>query len=175
MVPAVPIRLATPEDAEGIASIYAPVVRDTAISFEIEPPTADEMRERLAAAGDRYPWIVDEVDGKLRGFANASPHKQRAAYRWCVEVSVYVAASYQRQGVARQLYRNLFDRLRDLGFVNVYAGIALPNPASVAMHAALGFDSVGVYRKVGFKLGAWHDVGWWGLRLREVDDPTADA
>ncbi|MCA8941659.1 MAG: N-acetyltransferase [Planctomycetes bacterium] len=168
------IRLATPADAEDIVAIYGPVVRDTPISFEFEPPTVEQIQQRITESGERYPWIVDEVDGDLRGYAHASPHRHRAAYQWCAEVSVYVSSSYQRQGVARKLYRDLCGRLRDQGFVNVYAGIALPNPASVAMHAALGFESVGVYRRVGFKLGKWHDVGWWGLRLRETDDPTAD-
>jgi L-amino acid N-acyltransferase YncA len=171
------IRLAGPDDAAGVQAIYAPVVRDTAVSFEAEPPTVEEMRQRITHTLERLPWVVCEHRGELLGYAYASPHRARAAYQWSVDVSVYVHTQARRSGVGRGLYRSLFPLLALQGFYNAYAGITLPNPASVGLHESLGFQPVGVYRAVGYKLGAWHDVGWWQLPLRErttPPDPPAD-
>src|SRR3712207_5676700 len=166
------IRLATERDAEEIASIYAPNVTDTIISFESEPPTADEMCLRIEGTLERYPWLVCERRGRVLGYAYAGAHGSRAAYRWSVDVSVYVRAGAQRMGVGRALYTSLFAALTLQGFYNAYAGATLPNPASVGLHEAVGFRPVGVYRGVGYKMGAWHDVRWWELSLRErVIDP----
>ncbi len=167
------IRLATERDAEQIADIYAPNVTDTIISFEFEPPTADEMRRRIELTLQRYPWLVCERhDGRLLGYAYAGAHGSRAAYQWSVDVSVYVHEEARRKGVGRALYASLFAALTLQGFYNAYAGATLPNPASVGLHEAVGFRPVGVYRGVGYKLGAWHDVVWWHLPLRErVEDP----
>jgi phosphinothricin acetyltransferase len=170
------IRLAAPNDAAGVQAIYAPVVRDTAVSFEAEPPTVEEIRQRIVHTLERLPWVVCEHRGELRGYAYASPHRARAAYQWSVDVSVYVHAQARRSGVGRGLYRSLFPLLALQGFYNAYAGITLPNPASVGLHESLGFQPVGVYRAVGYKLGDWHDVGWWQLPLRECTtspDPPA--
>ena len=164
---AIRIRTAQERDAAMIAAVYAPYVRDTVISFETEPPTAEEMSRRLAAIGARYPWLVAEQDGRVLGYAYAGEHRSRAAYRWDVDVAVYLAAEAHRRGIGRRLYGALFEVLRRLGHVNAYAGIALPNAASVSLHQALGFLPVGIYRQVGYKHGAWHDVGWWGLGLQQ--------
>jgi L-amino acid N-acyltransferase YncA len=162
------IRLATPADAPGIAAIYAPFVERTATSFEMEPPSAAEMAGRLRAGLAHAPWLVEaSAGGDVLGYAYASRHRDRAAYRWSVDTSVYVAEAARRKGIARALYQALFALLRAQGFYTAHAGISLPNPASVGFHEALGFRPVGVYRAVGFKLGAWHDVGWWQLPLRE--------
>ena len=160
------IREAQARDAAMIAAVYAPYVRDTVISFETEPPTAEEMSRRLAAIGARYPWLVAEQGGHVLGYAYAGEHRSRAAYRWDVDVAVYLAAEAHRRGIGRRLYGALFEVLRRLGHVNAYAGITLPNAASVSLHEALGFLPVGIYRQVGYKHGAWHDVGWWGLGLQ---------
>jgi L-amino acid N-acyltransferase YncA len=171
------IRLATPHDAPGVQAIYAPVVRETAISFEWEPPTVDDMGKRIGEVVERMPWLVCEHRGDVLGYAYASPHRVRAAYQWSVDVSVYIQAQARRAGVGRGLYRSLFALLVLQGFYQAYAGITLPNPASVGLHESLGFQPVGVYRAVGYKLGAWHDVGWWQLtlqaRVTPPDPPVA--
>jgi L-amino acid N-acyltransferase YncA len=155
------IRLATPADAPAVRAIYAPIVADTVISFELEPPTDSEMAERIRKTLPAYPWLVLERDGQILGYAYAGTHRARPAYRWSVDVSVYVAEAGRRQGIGRRLYERLFVLLQRQGYQAAFAGIALPNPASVALHEAVGFTALGVYRDVGFKLGSWHDVGWW--------------
>src|SRR5918996_222132 len=140
------IRLATERDAEEIASIYAPNVTDTIISFELEPPTADEMRLRIEATLERCPWLVCEREGRVLGYAYADAHGSRAAYRWSVDVSVYVHEDARRMGLGRALYTSLFAALDLQGFYNAYAGATLPNPASVGLHEAVGFRPVGVCR-----------------------------
>ena len=167
------IRLATANDAEQIQAIYAPNVLYTAISFELEPPTVDALRQRIVQTVQHWPWLVCEDHGEALGYAYASEHRPRPAYQWSVEVSVYVQAQVHRVGVGRALYSTLFKLLTLHGFYNAYAGITLPNPGSVGLHEAVGFRPIGVYRAVGYKLGAWHDVGWWGLSLRSSQDaPT---
>jgi L-amino acid N-acyltransferase YncA len=161
------IRVATPADVAAILAIYAPVVTDTAISFELEPPSPGEMRERILSTLPRYPWLVFDRDpGGVIGYAYAGEYRTRAAYQWSVEVSVYVAAHVRRQGVGRALYAELLAILANLGHFSAYAGITLPNPASVALHEAMGFSYLGAYHNVGFKLGRWHDVGWWERAIR---------
>jgi len=160
------IRLATEADAEGIVAIYAPIVRETAISFEVEAPDVNAMRRRITETLAHLPWLVCERRGEVLGYAYASTHRTRAAYQWSVDVSVYVHARIRRSGVGKALYTSLLRFLDLQGFYNVYAGITLPNPASVRLHESLEFQPVGVYRAVGYKLGAWHDVGWWHLALR---------
>jgi phosphinothricin acetyltransferase len=161
------IRLARAADGAALATIYAPSVTDAATSFELTPPDATEMATRVAAVTAHAPWLILERARSVAGFAYASRHAERAAYQWSVDVSVYVDAAHRRSGVARSLYGALFALLRAQGFYKAHAGITLPNPASVGLHEALGFLPVGVYRAVGFKLGAWHDVGRWQLTLRE--------
>lgn len=161
------VRPATFADAEAIRAIYAPIVRDTAISFEEAAPDAAEIGRRMLGR-PRFPWLVCERSGRVVGYAYASTHRARAAYRWCAECSVYVAAELRSRGVGRALYGQLFAELAELGYVSVLAGITLPNEASVGIHEALGFEAVGVFRCAGYKLGAWHDVGWWGRVLRDA-------
>jgi phosphinothricin acetyltransferase len=156
------------DDAARLAAIYGPYVRDTSISFETEPPTADEMRRRVEEVLERHVWLVACRGGEVVGYAYGSPHRTRAAYRWSVDAAVYLEPSSHRGGIARRLYGALFAILAMQRYVNVYAGITLPNPASVGFHEAMGFAPVGVYRRVGFKQGSWHDVGWWSRALREV-------
>ena len=166
------VRLATAFDAAAIRAIYAPLVETTTISFEHTPPSEEEMAGRIRATLDRYPWLVAEDKGCVIGYAYAGPHRSRAAYQWSCEVSVYIHADARRQGIAKTLYTMLFDALRFLGCVNAYAGITQPNAPSVAFHEALGFEPVGVYRRVGFKHDAWHDVSWWQRPLREDAAPA---
>ncbi len=155
-------------DAAACAEIYAPFVTGSAVSFEEAAPSAVELGERIAVYTERYPWLVAEHDGALAGFAYAGAHRVRAAYRWAVEVSVYVGAGHRRQGVGRRLYEALLPLLERQGLTLAIAGITLPNEASVALHEAVGFEPVGVYRRVGFKAGDWRDVGWWQHRLADL-------
>jgi phosphinothricin acetyltransferase len=164
------VRPATGADGRELAAIYAPVVEGTHVSFETEPPTAEGMTRRVRETADRLPWLVCEQEGGVAGYAYASPHSDRPSYRWSVDVSVYVDERHRRKGVARGLYESLLAVLRLQGFRNAYAVIALPNEASVRLHEAFGFECVGVYRRVGYKLGEWRDVGHWELSLGYYDD-----
>lgn len=163
------IRLATPSDAVPVAAIYQPAVTDSVISFEADPPDAGAMAGRIRATLERIPWLVCETRTGVCGYAYASRYRERAAYQWSVEVSAYVAPDARRAGVARALYTALFAVLVLQGYRNAYAGITLPNEASVRMHEAVGFTPIGVYRSVGYKLGSWHDVGWFERQLAVRD------
>lgn len=149
------------EDAPAVQAIYAPYVTSTIISFEEVPPDIAETERRIAAILLKYPYLVAEVDGQIVGYAYASEHRTRAAYRTSVDVTVYVAPGAQRSGVARCLYSRLLPAAARMGYHAAFAGIALPNDASVGLHEAMGFEPVGIYREVGRKFDAWHDVGWW--------------
>lgn len=171
------IRLATERDAAQTRAIYAPIVNDTSFSFELTPPTTVDMRQRITKTLERMPWLSCEIDQAVVGYTYANPHRVRAAYQWSIEVSVYVQPEYRQKGVARALYTSLFELLKLQGFYNAYAGITLPNDGGVKLHESLGFQSVGVYRAVAYKLGAWHDVSWWQLPLQaypESPKPPAD-
>jgi phosphinothricin acetyltransferase len=162
------IRLATGDDAGAIRDIYAPFCDGSShVSFEVEAPSVEEIRRRIAKTLEKYPWLVAEEDGAILGYVYAGQHRERAAYRWSVDVSVYIGQVRRRSGVGRGLYRSLFEALKLQRFVTAFAGATLPNDASVGLHRAMGFEEVGVYRKVGFKAGAWHDVIWWRLPLQE--------
>lgn len=167
------IRLAVPEDGAALSDIYRPAVTDASTSFELDAPDASEMSRRVTRVMERTPWLVLENGGAVIGYAYATPHRDRAAYQWSVEVSAYVHAHAQRKGVARMLYTSLFAGLVVQGFRNAYAGITLPNPASERFHTALGFRPVGVYRGIGYKHGEWHDVIWLERPLapRVIDPP----
>jgi phosphinothricin acetyltransferase len=159
------IRLAAPADAAGCLAIYRPFVETTHVSFETEVPSRDEFARRIESTLAQRPWLV-AVDGDcVIGYAYASPVKDRAAYQWSVEVALYVAEQARRRGLGRSLYEALFRVLRGQGFVNAVGVIALPNPASVALHESLGFEKIAHLKRIGFKRGAWHDVGWWQLQL----------
>ena len=162
------VRMAGSSDGAEVAAVYRPWVEGTAISFELEPPSAEEMSRRIASVLAFAPWLVCEIGGRVRGYAYASRHRERAAYQWSVDAGIYVHEDERRRGIGRLLYGSLFALLRLQGFVAAHAGITLPNAASVGLHEALGFRRIGVYPAVGYKLGAWHDVGWWQLRLVET-------
>lgn len=165
------IRTADPDrDAAACVAIYTPFVATGATSFEQEPPGSAEFAARIAATLETYPWLVAERGGDVVGYAYACPHRSRPAYRWAVEVSVYVGEGQRRSGCGRALYGELVERLREQGFQVACAGITLPNEASVALHESMGFVPVGVYRRIGWKYGAWRDVGWWQLELVPADD-----
>lgn len=164
------IRQATAEDAQGILEIYAPFCEDSIVSFELVPPTVEEMRSRIEKCNATHLWLVDADDDGINAYAYASPHKERAAYRWSVDVSIYISEKKRNHGLGTKLYTHLFEILRERGFYNAYAGVTLPNEASVRLHEKMGFQKVGVYKNVGYKLGKWHDVGWWHLVLRQHDD-----
>jgi L-amino acid N-acyltransferase YncA len=168
------IRLATLDDARAIREIYAPFCEATPVSFEMLAPSVVEMRSRIAKTLELLPWVVQEHHGKIVGYAYASPHRERAAYRWSVDVSAYVRDGHRRTGVGRALYTSLLQLLRLQGFYNALAGITLPNPGSVGLHESLGFQAVGTYRHIGFKCGEWHDVVWYQLSLHELGGEPED-
>ncbi len=160
--------MATPEDAGAIADIYLPYVRDTAISVETVPPGVQEMRSRITSTLAVLPWLVVTDGEGVKGYAYAHPHRARDAYRWCVDVSLYLDASIHGRGHCRRIYTALLNLLAAQGYVNAYAGITLPNPSSVGLHEASGFTPVGVFTSVGFKQKTWWDVGWWHRRLADL-------
>jgi len=156
------IRPVTPDDAPALAEIYRPIVASTIISFEVEPPSAAEMRLRVVEISARYPWLVAVERAQVVGYSYASSHRERAAYATSVDVSVYVAEAARRNGIGQALYAALFTALgRAATFHRAFAGIALPNEPSIALHRKLDFELVGVYREVGKKFGRWIDVSWW--------------
>src|SRR5258705_9255405 len=161
------IRSAVEADAAALLAIYRPFVESTAVSFETVVPTVEEFATRIAKAVAGWQWLVAERDGRCIGYAYGGLHRERLAYRWSVEVSAYVHAGYQRQGVGRALYLQLFDELTQKGYCNAYAGITLPNDGSVALHGRVGFEPVGVFKFAGRKFGKWHDVAWFQRTLRD--------
>jgi L-amino acid N-acyltransferase YncA len=154
------VRGASESDASECAAIYAPYVTDTAVTFETVAPAPAEMARRIASASRDHAWLVLEHDGRVVGYAYGGPFHSRPAYRWACEVSVYLELGRRRTGGGRALYEELFTRLAARGFRIAVAGMTLPNDASVGLHEAMGFEPVGTYRRIGFKLGAWHDVAW---------------
>jgi phosphinothricin acetyltransferase len=155
------IRAATSADAARCAKIYRPFVAESWVSFEIEPPDEAEIAKRIADYGATHAWLVCEAQGEVVGYAYGSRHRTREAYRLSCDVAVYVDPAFARQGIGRSLYAALLPILKASGFHAAYAGIALPNDGSIALHEAMGFTPVGIYREVGWKMGGWRDVGWW--------------
>ncbi|MCE9648066.1 MAG: GNAT family N-acetyltransferase [Parvibaculum sp.] len=168
------VRIARVGDAKAISEIYAPYVCDTVISFETVPPDEEEMARRIARVLPNFPWLVYEDDGLPVGYAYGSQHRERAAYRWSVDVGIYIAPQAHRRGVGGLLYAVLLAALRLQDYHRAYGGITLPNAASVGLHEASGFSAIGVYREVGFKFGAWRDVGWWGLALNPTSHEPSE-
>jgi phosphinothricin acetyltransferase len=152
-------------DAAACAAIYAPYVESSATSFEDVAPTAEEFAERIERTSRSHPWIVLEDDGRVVGFAYATQHRARAAYRWAADVAIYVDPAGQRRGAGRRLYEALLELMRRQGLRIAVAGITTPNDASIALHRAVGFEPVGTYPAIGWKAGAWRDVSWWQLQL----------
>jgi len=154
-----------------VAAIYAPIVTGTAISLEEESPAPKEIVKRM---GSSHVWLVAEDGGEVVGYAYATRFHPRSAYRWSCEASIYIAELARGCGVGTRLLRALLERLVELGFVNAFAGITLPNVASVALFESFGFEKIAHWRQVGFKLGRWHDVGWWQLQLRQPPTPPPE-
>jgi L-amino acid N-acyltransferase YncA len=160
MHPGRSIRLATPRDAAACLAIYAPYVHDTVITFETEVPTESDMAARIENALAGHSWLVLEEDDAIVGYAYAHAFAERAAYDWSCTSSIYLTSGLRRTGAGRALYTDLFERLEHRGYRRLFAGVTLPNEASLGIHRAFGFEQVGVFERVGWKHGAWHDVAW---------------
>ena len=167
------IRIAKPNDAKGILEIYAPYISNTSFTFETEIPSVEEFAERIKTYLINWPWLVCEIDGKIAGYTYATKYRERVAYQWGVESSVYIHDDFQREGIARALYTALFDILKQQGFNTVYAVINLPNEKSISLHERLGFHHFATYEKAGYKLGKWKNVGWWQLSINDYGDAPA--
>jgi phosphinothricin acetyltransferase len=163
------LRLAEARDASACLAIYAPAILERSTSFEYNVPSESEMARRMAAAAPSFPWLVAERGGEVIGYAYAGRHKERDAYAWSVDVSAYIRGDCHRQGIGSGLYTALFKLLALQGYRRAWAGVTLPNPGSVGLHEAMGFRKVGVYEKVGWKFGQWHDVAWFGRPLGPED------
>ena len=166
------IRPAVQEDAPAVVGIYTPYVEHTAISFEAVAPTPDEMAARIEKCRSGWQWLVAEMDGAVVGYAYGSLHRERAAYRWSVEVSAYVDRGHHRKGIGRALYSALLPDLAERGFCNAFAGVTLPNDPSVKLHTSMGFEPIGTFRSIGWKFGRWHDVAWFQRWLRDAPPVT---
>lgn len=165
------IEVANKSHAKSIAQIYAPYCApDCFISFESSAPDESEMESRIEALAPKFPFLVYKDDNQILGYAYAGPHNPRAAYDWSSNVSIYLNQSAKGRGIGRTLYTCLFDTMKKLGYYNLYAGITLPNPASEGIHKSMGFKPVAIYEKVGFKNGAWRDVLWLVLALRDHEN-----
>lgn len=164
------IRMAGINDALAVAKIYEPYCLHSPSTFEIVPPDHEEIGLRIARVLKHYPWLVYEEEGEMLGYAYAAGHKERPAYRFSADVSIYLKDGFQKKGIGTALYTVLIDLVKRQGFYNAYAGITLPNDASVGLHRRMGFEPIAIYRRVGFKLGRWHDTQWWHLRLNEPAD-----
>ena len=168
------IRFAKSTDAASVLAIYAPYILNTAFTFETEVPTVENFQHRIISYQENWPWLVYEVDEFVAGYAYATKHRERAAYQWCVESSVYVHDNFQEKGIAKALYNALFEILKYQGCRNVYAGITLPNDKSVGFHKRFGFTKIADYINIGYKLNKWNTVSWWQLQLNDYsDDPVA--
>jgi L-amino acid N-acyltransferase YncA len=166
------VRLATSEDAAGILAIYAPHVLSGICTFETELPTTEQIAQRIDNCLPRFPWIVCSIDGQIAAYVYASKHREREAYQWSCECSVYVHNDFAGKRIGEELYRSLIEILSMQGFRNLYAGITLPNDPSIRLHEKCGFAHFATYENIGYKLGRWHNVGWWKLRLNDcIPDP----
>ena len=154
------IRVATKDDAAGMLEIYAPFILNSGVTQETEVPTVEDFQERIISTLSDRPWLVCVINNEIAGYAYAGKHRDRKGYQWCTEPSVYISEKYYGLGVANALYTALFDILKLQGYVNAYAVITLPNERSVAFHKKFGFEYLTTYKKIGYKLGQWHDVGW---------------
>ena len=169
------LRPVSVDDADQIAAIYEPLVLETAVSFELDPPGPAEMASRIQSVTSSHPWLVSEEGGVVLAYAYATRFRGRPAYRWSVETTVYVHEDHRGRGIGGDLYQRLMDLSTLWGFANAFAGIALPNPGSEALHISLGFASIGVFPRAGHKMGQWHDVGWWHRPLASTEPPRQPA
>jgi L-amino acid N-acyltransferase YncA len=163
------IRLIRPDDTEPTLEVYKPYVEQTAISFEYEVPSTDEWNKRIASYASEYPWLVCEIDNEIAGYAYSSQHRTRTAYQWSVDSAIYLSEKFHGRGIAKKLYQTLFEILKLQGFVNVFAGITMPNEKSEQLHKRCGFYEIALYKNVGYKFGEWRDVKW--LELNFVEHP----
>ena len=168
------IRVATKDDAAGMLAIYSPFILNSGITQETEVPSVDDFQKRIISNLEERPWLVCEVDGQVAGYAYAGKHRERKGYQWCTEPSVYISEKYFGLGVAEALYTALFDILKLQGYVNAYAVITLPNERSIAFHKKFGFEYLTTYKKIGYKLGQWHDVGWMQYEVNLHKEGPAD-
>jgi L-amino acid N-acyltransferase YncA len=159
------IRPVRPSDAQALADIYNPYIRDTTITFEEEPVTGEEVAARIAKVTEAYPWLVWEEDGQVYGYAYSSVWRGRPAYRHSTETAIYLSMEHRGLGVGAKLYQALLDELRRRGFHLALGCLALPNDPSVRLHERLGFNKAGHMREAGWKFDRWVDVGFWELLL----------
>jgi phosphinothricin acetyltransferase len=170
--PHITIRPAVASDAVGHLAIYGPIVENTSISFELTPPTEDEIAARIISSNKKHRWLTADAEGIIAGYAYGNTHRARAAYDYSVEVSVFVHTDFRGQGLGRKLYRQLFDELSALGYYNAFAGVTLPNDASIALHESVGFQHIGTFPNIGFKFGTWCDTGWFHKQLKDGVPPA---
>lgn len=161
------IRQATINDSKAILDIYSYYIESTAASFETETPSLIDFSNRIGSIINEYPFLVYILNDKIVGYAYASKHKERAAYRYDIDVSIYLQNSFQCQGIGTALYKNLFEILQNKEYYNAYAGITLPNEKSVALHNKFGFKEIGIHHNTGYKLNKWHDVIWLEKQLKD--------
>lgn len=166
------IRPVEEKDTKDILEIYSPFILETVTTFETDVPTVDDFRKRIEETNKKYPWLVAEENGKVIGYAYGSDHRSRCSYQWSCESSVYLAPEARGIGLGRKLYEELFKILKSQGFIQVLAGASLPNEASVGLHKAMGFEEIGTYKKIGYKMGQWVDTYWMQLQLNDPDSPT---
>ena len=168
------IRLATKDDAAGMLEIYAPFILNSGITQETEVPLVEDFQQRIISNLEERPWLVCEINNEIAGYAYAGKHRDRKGYQWCTEPSVYISEKYFGFGIANALYTALFNILKIQGYVNAYAVITLPNDRSIAFHKKFGFDYLTTYKKIGYKLGQWHDVGWMQYEVNPHKEDPAD-
>jgi phosphinothricin acetyltransferase len=154
-------------DAPAMLAIYRSYVENSVISFEEQVPSPEEYANRVRKYVKGWAGVAAEIDGSVVGYAYGSAHRERSAYRWSVETTVYVMQTVQRRGIGRKLYESLLPALRDAGYCNAFAGVALPNEPSIGLHESVGFKKIGTFPRVGFKFGGWRDVAWFHLALRD--------
>lgn len=168
------IRLINKTDAQAVLDIYKYYVDHTIISFEYEAPTLEAYIDRIITNTEKYPWLVCLCDNNVIGFAYGSTHRYRTAYQWSPESTIYLSPDFHTKGLGRILYTTLFSLLRLQGYFNVFAGVGLPNEKSVGFHKALGFEEIGIFKNVGYKLDNWHDTQWFQLKLNDhIRNPPA--
>ena len=165
------LRIATPDDGAALAKIYEYFVDNTTITFEYAPPSEEEFSERIAHKLEKYPYIVAEENGIPIGYAYAAEFRERAAYNWDTELSVYVTLGKHRAGVGKRLYSALTEILREQNFVNLYAWITTPNPESISFHEKMGFEKVCEIPATGYKQGQWCGIAWYQKRITETSAP----
>jgi L-amino acid N-acyltransferase YncA len=162
------IRLATADDAEAILGIYTPYITGTVITFEYDVPSLEEFRGRILDTLKEHPYLVCVIDGRVIGYAYAHRLRERAAYQWDSELSVYVDSATQHRGIGKALYTCLIDLLKLQNLVTVYGVVTVPNPASEKLHTTLGFERTGYFKNTGYKFGKWIDVAWYEKAIRDL-------